>query len=99
VTSWQPGVAPTKFAELVEQLAKLLDIVPRAAACFHVAGPPVCWCRKPLPGLGLVMAHHHRVRFELCIGAGAADKGFAARVGVPYHDVRDGWPLPGTMDA
>lgn len=28
-----------------------------------------------------------------------ADKGFAARAGIRYHDVREGWPHPSTMDS
>ncbi|MGE0401139.1 MAG: aldo/keto reductase [Kofleriaceae bacterium] len=95
-TSWQPGVAPTRFADLVEQLARALDVPLRAMACFHPAGPPVCWCRKPLPGLALAMARQHRLRFEVCVGGGAADKGFALRAGISYRDARDGWPHPDT---
>lgn len=93
-TSWQPGIAPATFAELVEGLAKLLDVPLFASACFHAAGPPVCWCRKPLPGLALAMGRQHRLRFDVCVGSGAADRGFASRAGVPYRDAREGWPDP-----
>ncbi len=97
-TSWQPGVAPDKLATLVERLGTMLDVPLHVSACVHAAGPPVCWCRKPLPGLALAIARQHRLQFELCVGGGAADRGFAARAGIPYHDVREGWPRPGTMD-
>lgn len=29
--------------------------------CTHPAGPPVCWCRPPLPGAWLAFAHRHGV--------------------------------------
>jgi len=53
------------------------------ACCPHPAGPPVCWCRKPLPGLGLLLAR--RLDLDLArtivVGSSAADRGFAARLG------------------
>ena len=35
--------------------------------CPHPAGPPVCWCRKPLPGLGVLMIHRHGFDPSQCI--------------------------------
>ena len=29
--------------------------------CPHPAGPPICWCRKPLPGLGVAAVARHRI--------------------------------------
>lgn len=92
-TSWMPGVSSAQFAALVARLE--LPIV--AAHCAHPAGPPVCWCRKPLPGLALALAHAHGLAFELALGAGPADKGAALRARVAYHDVATaGWPSPHT---
>ncbi len=58
------------------------------AVCPHPAGPPVCWCRKPMPGLGLVLARRHDVDLarSVHVGPGAADRGFAARLGLRYVD-------------
>jgi aryl-alcohol dehydrogenase-like predicted oxidoreductase/predicted kinase len=30
-------------------------------ACVHAPGPPVCWCRPPLPGLAVAFARAHHV--------------------------------------
>ncbi|HUS28772.1 MAG TPA: hypothetical protein VMZ53_09685, partial [Kofleriaceae bacterium] len=62
--------------------------------CVHPAGPPVCWCRKPMPGLALAFARAHDVDLarSVHVGHGPADKGFAIRAGVDYFDRGDGWP-------
>jgi hypothetical protein len=31
------------------------------ATCPHPAGPPICWCRPPLPGAVVAWAHRRRV--------------------------------------
>jgi hypothetical protein len=56
--------------------------------CPHPAGPPVCWCRKPLPGLGVVFLHRYRLDPTRCIyvGAGPQDPGFARRLGFQYRE-------------
>jgi len=63
-------------------------------ACGHPPGPPVCWCRKPLPGLALAHAHGHGLARSLHLGKGPADRGFATRAGMRYADIADGWPAP-----
>lgn len=56
--------------------------------CPHEAGPPVCWCRKPLPGLVLEFAARHRLRLgdSVVVGAGASDRTMARRLGAAYMD-------------
>jgi histidinol phosphatase-like enzyme len=58
------------------------------AACPHPAGPPVCWCRKPLPGLGVAFAARHRLdpARTLHVGAQPADRTFAERLGFVFVD-------------
>ena len=58
------------FARLNERLGFAIDV----DYCPHGAGPPRCWCRKPLPGLGVLLIHRHRLDPAQCIyvGAGAA---------------------------
>lgn len=53
------------------------------ASCPHPAGPPVCWCRKPLPGLGLLLARQLDLDLArtIVVGSSAADRGFASRLG------------------
>jgi histidinol phosphatase-like enzyme len=58
--------------------------------CPHGGGPPICWCRKPLPGLGVAFIQKYRLDPAQCIylGAGPQDPGFARRLGFQYRDVR-----------
>jgi aryl-alcohol dehydrogenase-like predicted oxidoreductase/histidinol phosphatase-like enzyme len=90
--SWQPEVADkTMSADQVragfERMQKLLGLEIEVEYCPHAAGPPVCWCRKPLPGLGVVFIERHRLDPAQCIyvGAGPQDPGFARRLGFQYQ--------------
>jgi histidinol phosphatase-like enzyme len=60
--------------------------------CAHAAGPPVCWCRKPMPGMAVVLAHRHGLDLarSVHVGTGAADRGFAARIDARFVE-RDAW--------
>ena len=52
--------------------------------CRHPAGPPRCWCRKPLPGLVVHLFRSHRVSpvgSRLLVGS-AADRTLAAKLGL-----------------
>jgi aryl-alcohol dehydrogenase-like predicted oxidoreductase/histidinol phosphatase-like enzyme len=98
-TTWQPGL--TDIAELTARLRELVGLEIDVVHCGHPPGPPVCWCRKPLPGLALALAHRHG--FDLArtlhLGKGPADRGFAARAGIRYADIADGWPVPDADEA
>lgn len=87
-TTWQ--TSPTVDARLRELLGLPIEIL----RCSHPAGPPVCWCRKPMPGLALAFARAHDVDLarSVHVGHGPADRGFALRAGIDYFDVADGWP-------
>ncbi len=93
---WQPGIADetvtpeqveTGYAQMQEQVGVAMDIL----YCPHGGGPPVCWCRKPLPGLGVVFIQRYRLDPSQCIyvGAGPQDPGFARRLGFQYRDAAD----------
>lgn len=89
-TTWlTPAAVDTRLAEL-------LDLPIAIARCSHPAGPPVCWCRKPLPGLALLLARTHGLDLarSVHVGKGAADRGFASRAGLAYADVSAGFPMP-----
>jgi aryl-alcohol dehydrogenase-like predicted oxidoreductase/histidinol phosphatase-like enzyme/predicted kinase len=93
---WRPEIADRSmtseeaeatFARLRELLAVPIDVL----YCPHRGGPPICWCRKPLPGLGVVFIQRHQLDPEQCIyvGAGSQDPGFARRLGFQYRDAKD----------
>jgi histidinol phosphatase-like enzyme/predicted kinase len=93
--AWRPEIADkTMTREQVDacfaRLPELLDVPIEILYCPHGGGPPVCWCRKPLPGLGVVVIHRHQLDPEQCIyvGAGSQDPGFARRLGFQYQEAK-----------
>ncbi|HEX8031883.1 MAG TPA: aldo/keto reductase [Vicinamibacterales bacterium] len=91
--SWQPEIgegtrtasdAAAVFARMSELIGFQVDV----EYCRHPAGPPRCWCRKPLPGLGVLLIHRHRLDPSKCVyvGRGAADAGFARKLGFTFGD-------------
>jgi aryl-alcohol dehydrogenase-like predicted oxidoreductase/predicted kinase len=91
--SWQPEIeAGTRsaadvdaaFASANQRLGFALEV----EHCPHGAGPPRCWCRKPLPGLGVLLIHRHRLDPARClyVGSGPQDPGFARKLGFTYRD-------------
>jgi diketogulonate reductase-like aldo/keto reductase/histidinol phosphatase-like enzyme/predicted kinase len=94
--SWQPEVAEGKrseeivkamFARECERLGLDVDV----ECCPHAAGPPRCWCRKPLPGLGVVFVNRYRLDPVQCVyvGTGPHDAGFARRLGFTFRVAAD----------
>ena len=58
------------------------------ALCPHDAGPPVCWCRKPIPGsiMELAAAHGVALGSSVVVGSSAADRTMAQRLGMAFHE-------------
>jgi HAD superfamily hydrolase (TIGR01662 family) len=54
--------------------------------CPHPAGPIRCWCRKPMPGLGVALIHEFGLDRSACLYVGdmTTDRTFAANVGMPF---------------
>jgi aryl-alcohol dehydrogenase-like predicted oxidoreductase/predicted kinase len=94
--TWQPDVAdgaqsPDGVAGVIRRMCDLLGVEIEVEYCPHPAGPPACWCRKPLPGLGVLFVQRHRLDPSQCIyvGSGPQDPGFARRLGFVYRDASD----------
>jgi aryl-alcohol dehydrogenase-like predicted oxidoreductase len=94
--SWRPEIADkTLTSEQADaslaRMQELLGIPIEILYCPHGAGPPICWCRKPLPGLGVVFIQRHHLDPSQCIyvGVGPQDPGFARRLGFQYRDAED----------
>jgi aryl-alcohol dehydrogenase-like predicted oxidoreductase/predicted kinase len=91
--SWRPAIAEGRESEdavkamFARECARLgLDV--DVECCPHPAGPPRCWCRKPLPGLGVLFVNRYRLDPAKClyVGTGAHDAGFARRLGFSFRD-------------
>jgi predicted kinase len=94
--SWRPEIAEgtltadaarAAFTRMQSELGIAIEI----DFCPHGAGPPTCWCRKPLPGLGVQFIQRHRLDAAQClyVGAGPQDPGFARRLGFQYRDASE----------
>lgn len=67
---------------------ELLGLDIEISFCPHNPAPIACFCRKPMPGLGVAYIEKYKLdrRETLMIGDMTTDKTFAARVGVRYVD-------------
>jgi aryl-alcohol dehydrogenase-like predicted oxidoreductase/histidinol phosphatase-like enzyme/predicted kinase len=90
--SWQPEIADgtrtaADVAAVFERMNALVGFPIDVEYCPHPAGPPSCWCRKPLPGLGVLLIHRHRLdpAQSVYVGGGSADPGFARKLGFAYR--------------
>jgi HAD superfamily hydrolase (TIGR01662 family) len=94
LVSNQSGVAGGKLTEsdakaCFERTIELLDVPIRAVSfCPHPAFPTSCFCRKPMPGLGIALALQHQldVRAWIMVGDMESDREFAAAIGAEYHE-------------
>jgi aryl-alcohol dehydrogenase-like predicted oxidoreductase len=90
--AWRPQIARGELAsESVEacfaRIRELLEVPIALACCPHDAGPPICWCRKPLPGLPIAFALAHGVDWtrSIVIGRAAADRTMAENLGAEFR--------------
>lgn len=86
VFDWRPDGSPEQLAGAVATLSSVVSGPVEAAVCPHGGGPPICWCRPPLPGLPLAFAHAHRLDPTRCtlIGATTTHRTLATRLGAIY---------------
>jgi hypothetical protein len=86
VFDWHPGGGEAELAATVAVAARVATGPLEAGICPHPAGPPICWCRPPLPGLLLAFARVHGVEpaRSLVIGTSAAHRTLANALGARY---------------
>lgn len=89
----QSGVAKgelteEKAKELFDHTNKLLGVDIEYRFCPHQSAPISCYCRKPMPGIGVEFILKHKLNRKECIFVGdmTTDKTFAARAGFQYVD-------------
>jgi histidinol phosphatase-like enzyme len=92
VHAWRPQVARNETTLLAVEacfarLRELLGGAADTASCPHDAGPPVCWCRKPIPGSVIEFASRRGVALarSIVVGTSAADRTMAERLGARFE--------------
>ena len=83
---WLPDQQPAALEAAAQRLRARVSGSVDVAVCPHGGGPPVCWCRPPLPGLSLAFAHRHGVAPErsVVVGTSAAHRTLASTLGARF---------------
>lgn len=99
--SWHPEIAVGTASEPLVRACftrthELLGLSLDVLFCPHPDGPPACWCRKPLPGLGVLFIERHRLDASRClyVGDDGNDRALARRLGFQYSDHHGFFPTP-----
>jgi histidinol phosphatase-like enzyme len=92
VHMWRPQVERQETTtsdadECIRALRVELGNEVDVACCTHDAGPPACWCRKPLPGSVIEFAMRRSVALDrsIVVGSSAADRTMAERIGAAFE--------------
>lgn len=97
LVSNQSGVASGQVSQaLVEAcFARTIELLGLPVAdviyCPHTAFPAGCFCRKPMPGMGIALARKHGLAIDQwrMVGDMASDADFARAIGARYHDASE----------
>jgi predicted kinase len=83
VFDWSPDGVSARLEATAAAVGEIVSGAVEAALCPHAAGPPVCWCRPPLPGLVLEFARRHAVdpARSVVLGASTAHATLAKTLG------------------
>ena len=83
---WSPDGRVHDLAADGARLAAEVRGPVETALCPHGGGPPICWCRPPLPGLLLEFARAHDVdaAASVLVGASPAHRTLAEALGARY---------------
>jgi aryl-alcohol dehydrogenase-like predicted oxidoreductase/predicted kinase len=89
VFDWSPERSLDAFAADAARLAAEVSGPVESALCPHPGGPPVCWCRPPLPGLPLAFARAHDVdpSRSIVVSTSPAHRRLATTLGARYVQV------------
>jgi len=77
--------------DCIERTKELLGLEIDVRYCPHKPGGTHCWCRKPMPGLGVALLRDHDLDRRQCVFVGDRDSDaeFARNLGVRYADQAD----------
>jgi aryl-alcohol dehydrogenase-like predicted oxidoreductase len=90
IFDWIPEGAPEALDPLLIALEPEVAGPIETEHCPHGGGPPLCWCRPPLPGLPLAFAHRHGTDPErsILIGTTRTHRTLATSLGARYVSAR-----------
>lgn len=90
VFDWLPDGSPADLADAAAALGSAVSGAVERAVCPHGGGPPVCWCRPPLPGLPLAFARAHRMdpARSVLVGTSSAHRTLATTLGARFVEAR-----------
>src|SRR5262245_32546313 len=86
VFDWRPEGTAEELESTIAELAATVTGPIEAGLCPHGGGPPVCWCRPPLPGLALAFARRHGVdpARSVVVGTSPAHRTLASALDARY---------------
>ena len=86
VFDWSPEGSSTALEAGVARLARAVSGSVDSALCPHGAGPPICWCRPPLPGLPLAFARAREIDLSrsVLVGSSPVHRTLATTLGARY---------------
>lgn len=89
--AWRPEVATGEvpLGSIYDEFARVREELEITLACCpHPAGPPICWCRKPIPGSILEFVRQAGVALDrsLIVARSQVDRTLAQRLRVPIID-------------
>lgn len=89
--AWRPRATQDDVDAELGRVREALGVEIELASCVHEAGPPICWCRKPIPGSVLDFAIHRGVALgqSIVVGRSAADRTMAERIGARFESAAD----------
>jgi aryl-alcohol dehydrogenase-like predicted oxidoreductase len=91
--AWRPGadgdVTTEPWASVARAAVSAGAELAEVALCAHPAGPPICWCRPPLPALFLAFAHRHALDLgaSVLFGKSPTDRKVAAVLGASFVEI------------
>jgi predicted kinase len=86
VFDWNPSGDRSVLDRAAARIESLATGPVERALCAHPGGPPICWCRPPLPGLLLAFAREQGVdpASSVVVGSSAAHRTLANALGAEY---------------
>jgi hypothetical protein len=94
--AWRPAIArgqstTSDVSAELDAMRTTIGMDIDASCCPHDAGPPVCWCRKPIPGSVLEFAAKRDVALKrsIVVATSAADRTMGERLGATVVTAED----------